>query len=201
MLFLGGRAALSDGGYRARRSRICCRYSPGPQGHVPPRPGEGELTPAGRDSLICRLVEQPGGERRALEEAARASGLPGSGRAEARRVVLAEAWAPAGVSRCWSRRTTAGAARRCSPRAEAGAGGCCRITRTRTHEIFWQQLLRWLVSDTPRAGALHAAPGAVRTRGRDARGRGARQVLSCRVSDARVEAHIIGPDGAPATLS
>jgi hypothetical protein len=68
------------------------------------------------------------------------------------------------------------------------------------HDLFWQQLLRWLVGDTP--GRVVAASSA-ETLTDDGR---IRLTASVRgqdympAADAKVEAHVIGPEGLAATL-
>ena len=60
LLFLGGRTSLADGGYRSRLSRTCCRFVCRNRKNTFHRdPATAELTPAGRDSLITRIEDNP----------------------------------------------------------------------------------------------------------------------------------------------
>ena len=61
LLFLGGRAALADGGYEKRSVlRICCRFTCRiARTRSIAIPATAELTAAGRDSLITRIEENP----------------------------------------------------------------------------------------------------------------------------------------------
>ena len=184
---------------RPRRWPICsrsrCRTAREPSTAIRRK---ASLTPAGRDSLICRLVEQPEQERRTLEEAAGARRLPGGRRAEA-------GGPGAGGSRGDRQRNVPAAGH---AELRPGAHGAVRdrrklaladaagLTRIMTHEIFWQQLLRWLVTDTPRAGQrLHAAPGALRRGRRSSCARRCATSPSSRSRTPSVEAHIMGPEG------
>ena len=59
--------------------RICFRWCcPAGKNTFHRDPATVELTPAGADSIICRLGRRSGAKRRALEEAALPDGLPGS---------------------------------------------------------------------------------------------------------------------------
>ena len=69
-----------------------------------------------------------------------------------------------------------------------------------SHEVFWRQLLRWLVSETPtRVVASTPRPvvsdeGGVRLRAE------VRDTTYLPSGDAQVEAHIVGPSGASETV-
>ena len=124
LLLLGGRSSLADGGWGGSSlADLLPVVLPNAQEHVPPRPATAELTSAGADSMICRLVEDPARNARALEEAAVPDGLSGSGHAEARR------GGAGGNERGRTqdadadhRRIMAAGAPRCWPRREPGAG-------------------------------------------------------------------------------
>ena len=92
-----------------------------------------ELTPAGAQSVICRLDDDPVAQRRALEEDAADGQLPGSGRAQARRHRAARIHArrQAPLPAAGHRELRPRAAPCCSPPEEAGAGRCGSTTPTR----------------------------------------------------------------------
>ena len=87
LLFLGGRASLSDGGYQnSPLADLIPYHLPGRQRHLPPRlhrPGTDARRRARASS--ARLDDDPAQECRALEENAADGQLPGSGRRQARR--------------------------------------------------------------------------------------------------------------------
>ena len=109
------------------------------------------LTEAGRESVICRLEEGREANIARWKKMPQIANYAVMGAPKPGAVVLMNV-AEAGTSRrrrCWRSRITATAAPRCSPRQAPGAGKCCRITPTRRDFTFWQQLLRWLVTETP----------------------------------------------------
>ena len=151
---------------------------------------------------ITRLDDDPGRQRGTLEEAALLDGLPGSGHAQARaRRSLAEMFGggrkmPLLVTENYGHgRTAVLGSRRHVAMADEPAG-----RRPITHDLFWQQLIRWLVVDA--AGPVAASVPKQVLFDDD------RIVLSAEVrgkdyqpvSDARVEAHVIGPSGVSANL-
>ena len=86
LLLLGGRFALADGGWAGSNlADLLPVVLPNGKNTFHRDPATVELTPAGADSIITRLVDDPGEERRALEEAALPDGLSGAGHAQAGR--------------------------------------------------------------------------------------------------------------------
>ncbi len=151
ILFLGGRATLSDGGYpHSPLAELLPVKLLDRKDTFHRDPGTFELTPLGRDSIVCRLEEKP--ERNAerwkkmpiladFQEVADAK--PGA-------VVLAEVSAagkkksPLLVTENYGRGRTALFATSGSWRWKM-----MQDHTDRTHQMFWGQLLRWLVTDTP----------------------------------------------------
>ena len=202
ILFLGGRYALSEGGYL---------HSPLAE-LLPVRLLENkatfhrdfsnqQLTAQGRDSLICRLLEDP--ER----NAARWNSMPQLanynevGEAKPGAVTLMDV-VPAGhrpmpllVTENYGRGRTAVFATSGSWRWRMW-----QDHNDTTHATFWQQLLRYLVSDspgrvagsTPRAVLSDETKVTLRAEVRDK--------AFEPVPNAVVEAHIVGPDGAATSI-
>ena len=202
ILFLGGRYALSEGGYL---------HSPLAE-LLPVRLLENkatfhrdfsnqQLTAQGRDSLICRLLEDP--ER----NAARWNSMPQLanynevGEAKPGAVTLMDV-VPAGhrpmpllVTENYGRGRTAVFATSGSWRWRMW-----QDHNDTTHATFWQQLLRYLVSDspgrvagsTPRAVLSDETKVTLRAEVRD-------KAFEL-VPNAVVEAHIVGPDGAATSI-
>jgi uncharacterized membrane protein len=197
VLFLGGRFGLSDGGYtRSPLAEIMPVHLSASEQSFHRDYSTVVLAPAGRDSAICRLVE---GRDRNIERWKKMPQIanyqdvldpkPGA-------VTLLEV-APAG--------------KRPSPlliienfgRGRTGVlatGGTWRWQmqqdlKDMTHETFWQQLLRWLVQETP--GQIQAStPRQVLSDDNKVHLRAElRDKTYQPVSSARVLGHVIGPEG------
>ena len=202
LLFLGGRAALADGGYGAS---VLADLLPV---RLPERkttfhrdPAKAALTAAGRDSLICRLVEQPDKNAERWDKLPALADYQEVGEPKPAALVLAESQ-PAGrtsypllVTQNYGLGKTALFA--------TGGSWKWRMLQDHadtTHQTFWQQMLRWLVSDATRISSVSTPrqmlfdEGAVRLRAE------ARDKAYHPVSDARLEAHIIGPEGISGSL-
>jgi uncharacterized membrane protein len=202
LLFLGGRAALADGGYGASvLADLLPVQLPDRRTTFHRDPAKAALTAAGRDSLICRLVEQPD------KNAARWDKLPALadyqevGEPKPAALVLAEAQT-AGRARYPLLVTQNYGLGRTALFATGGSWKWRMLqdhTDT-THHTFWQQMLRWLVSDTARICSVSTPrqmlfdEGTVRLRAE------ARDKAFHPVSDAHLEAHIMGPEGISGSL-
>jgi uncharacterized membrane protein len=149
LLFLAGRAALGDGGYqRPPFNDLLPVVLPDhkPSFHRDRVPVE--LTPAGRDSLICRIAEDPAQSADLWSHQKPFVEYQEIGTAKAGALVLLNRGAgrgsePALVIQNYGRGRT------------AVLGGVTWLwqmqnpVEDKTHENFWQQLLRWTVSGTP----------------------------------------------------
>lgn len=202
VLFLGGRAALSDGGWnRSALTEMLPVVLPERKNTFHREPATSELTAAGMDSLIARIEEEP------ARNAARWKALPyladyqETGAAKPGAVVLAEAVAsgrgrfPLLVTQPFGRGRV----------ALFATGGSWRWqmaqdSRDMSHETFWRQLLRWLAGEvngrvtllSDRQVFADTALVSLRAEVRD------RNYLPA--ADAVVEAQIMGPGGTAATV-
>jgi len=210
LLLLGGQFSLADGGWNATNlTDLFPTTLPTQAGtfhrEVDPRNGTthttAELAPAGVDSIITRLVDDP------AANAARWKTLPylmdyeDPGTPKPGAAVLANMITPEGrklpllITENFGRGRT----------AIMATGGSWRWQMSSplgdtAHDLFWQQLLRWLVSDTP--GHVRASVpaqmlldnGAI-TITADVRDREYNPA-----PDAKVEAHILGPSGVSALV-
>jgi uncharacterized membrane protein len=197
ILFLGGRASLADGGYSASALAEIFPVSLPTQKTTFYRDQAAvELAAAGRDSLITRLVEETEENAKRWTALPRLADYQELGAPKAGATVLAQLRTPAGrtlpllVTQNYGRGRAAVLATGGSWRWQMG-----QELTDQTHEMFWQQLLRWLVTGTP--GPVTASTP--------------RQVLSDETlvrlhatvrdktylpsADARVEARILGPAG------
>ncbi len=134
LLFLGGRASLSDGGYASSSlADLFPTKLPDAKGTFHRDFTGEELTPQGAQSVICSPGRRPCKKRRALEEDAGDGQLPGSPASlnPAPRCCWNLPRRAATSCRCWSRKITGAAARCFSPPAATGAGKCGPTMPTR----------------------------------------------------------------------
>lgn len=201
VLFLGGRSSLSDGGWGASPlSQVLPTFLPAGRGSFHRNAATVELTSAGVDSPITRLLDDP------AKNAARWKKLtyladyeePGSPKPGA--TVLADMNVgrrrlPLLITQSYGHGRT----------AILATGGTWRWQMSEAlgdtaHDLFWQQLLRWLVADSP-------GPVVASTPERTLMDQGLVR-LSAQVRDrefqpsanAHVTAHIVGPSGANALV-
>ena len=201
LLFMGGRESLADGGYtKAPFAGMLPVELPGHRDTFHRDRAYPELSPAGRDSLICRLVEDPDKNAARWKELPYLMNYQEPGVPKPAATVLAEMTAggkkmPLLVTQNYGRGRT----------AVFSTGGDWRWKMLqpaddRTHAIFWRQLLRWLVNDTPtRVTASTRHPvlfddGHVRLRAE------VRDTTYLPSSDAQVEARIADPAGTFQTI-
>jgi len=202
LLFLGGRAALADGGYaRAPFAEILPVVLPDRKGTFHRERGAPELAPAGRDSIICRLEEQTERNVERWKKLPALAGYQEVGAPKPGAVVLAEVRAPDGrtspllVTQHYGRGRT----------AVFATGGSWRWQMLQdladqSHEIFWQQLLRWLVSGTPGQVVASTPRPVLPDESRVPIRVEARDKSFRPVSDARAEARLLGPGGLSETI-
>lgn len=197
VLFLGGRAALSDGGYnRPPFADLLPVSLPNRKGTFHRDSAALELTPMGRESAILRLVENPEANVERWKKMPVLADYQEVGEPKPGAVTLAQrGHQPLLVTENYGRGRT----------ALFATGGSWRWRMLqehadRTHEIFWRQFLRWLVAGTP-GPVLSSTPKPVLSdEGSVTLAAEVRDKSFRSVSDARVEARILGPGGASATV-
>jgi uncharacterized membrane protein len=201
LLLVGGRYALGDGGWGASDLADLLPVVP-PDGkntyHVDP--ATVALTPAGADNLITRLADDPAANAERWKKLPylmdyQEPGVPKSGA-----VVLANMEAggrtmPFLVTEHYGRGRT----------AVLASAGTWRWQMNlpvgdTSHDVFWQQLVRWLVVDSPGRVVASVPSQVLLDEGRAVISAEVRSKDYQPVSDARVEAHIIGPDGISASV-
>jgi uncharacterized membrane protein len=210
LLMLGGQFALADGNWNASTlTDLLPTVLPTQAGtfHREQDPKNGtthatsELAPAGADNIITRLVDDP------VANAAKWKQLPylmdyeDAGTAKPGASVLANLITPEGRRMPLLTTENFGHGRT----AIMATGGSWRWQMSSklgdtAHDLFWQQLLRWLVSDTP--GHVAAAVPAQMLLDNGAVTLTA-EVLDQQynpAADAKVEAHILGPSGVSASI-
>jgi uncharacterized membrane protein len=201
LLFLGGRAALSDGGYASSPLADLLPVTlPARKGTFRRDAALVDLTPAGRESLICRLEEDPDKNAQRWRKLPALADYQEAGAAKPGALVLAELLAanrrlPVLVTENYGRGRT----------AVFATGGSWRWqmlqdVKDRSHEMFWQQLLRWLVSDAPGEVSLATPRPVLADETRVPLRVEARDKSFAPVLDSRVDVRISGPDGAATSV-
>jgi uncharacterized membrane protein len=210
LLLLGGQFALADGGWKASSlTDLLPTTLPTEAGtfHREADPKNGithttaELAPAGADSIITRLVDDP------AANAARWKTLPylmdyqDPGTPKPGAAVLANMITPEGRTLPLLTTESFGRGRT----AIMATGGSWRWQMSSAlgdtaHDLFWQQLLRWLVSDTPGHVAASVPAQMLLDNGTVMLSAEVRDPQYNPAPDARVEAHILGPSGVSALV-
>ncbi len=197
LLLLGGRFALADGGWRASElADLFPVILPDKKGTFHRDSATVELTPAGVDSVICRLVEDPG---RNIERWRKLPYLmnyqePGTPKPGATALAQMNAGSrkmPLLITENYGRGRT----------AVLATAGTWRWRMSlphedHTYEMFWQQLLRWLVSDTPGHVVASVPNQMLLDEGRVQLSAQVRDKEYLPALDARVQAPVSGPKGA-----
>ena len=196
ILFLGGRFSLSDGGWGASRlNDLLPTVLPSGNHNFHRNAATVELTSEGLDSPITQLLDDPAKNAQRWKKLAYLADYEDPGTPKPGATVLVDLYAgrrklPLLITETYGHGRT----------AILATGGTWRWQMSEAlgdpaHHLFWQQLLRWLVAEShgPVVGSLPERllmdDGQVR--------------LTAEVSDkqfqqtvnARVTAHIIGPEG------
>ena len=201
LLLLGGRFALSDGGWSASNlADLLPSLLPARKGTYHRDPATVTLTPVGADNLICRLVEDPARNQARWKKLPYLEDYQDSGTPKPGAAVLVEMNGggrkePLLVTENYGRGRT----------AILATGGTWRWQMALpsgdpTHDAFWQQLLRWLVADTPGHVVASVSKPVLFDEGRAKISAEVRGQDFAPAPDALVQAHISGPGGVSATL-
>jgi len=201
VLFLGGRSSLSDGGWGASSmNELLPAFLPASHTSFHRNSATVELTAEGMDSPITRLLDDPAKNAERWKKLTyladyQDAGSPKPGATVLVQMNMGRRELPLLITQSYGHGRT----------AIMATGGTWRWQMSEalgdpSHDLFWQQLLRWLVADSP--GTVTAAiparmlmdEGHIRLSAlvRD------RQFLPS--GDAHVTAHIVGPEGANALL-
>jgi uncharacterized membrane protein len=210
LLLLGGQFALADGGWNASNlTDLMPAALPTQPGtfHREADPKNGtthttaELAPAGVDSIITRLVDSP------TDNAVKWKKLPylmdyeDPGTPKPGAAVLANMITPEGkklpllITENFGRGRT----------AIMATGGSWRWQMSSplgdtAHDLFWQQLLRWVVSDTPGHVSASVPAQMLLDNGAVTITAEVRDAQYNPAPNAKVEAHILGPSGVGALV-
>jgi uncharacterized membrane protein len=210
LLLLGGQFSLADGGWNATNlTDLFPTTLPTQAGtfHREADPKNGtthttaELAKAGADSIITRLVDDPATNAEKWKKLPylmdyEDPGLPKPGAA-----VLAHMITPEGKTLPLLITENFGRGRT----AIMATGGSWRWQMSSplgdtAHDLFWQQLLRWLVSDTPGHVTASVPNQMLLDNGAVTLTADVRDQQYNPAPDAKVEAHILGPSGVSALV-
>jgi uncharacterized membrane protein len=201
LLFLGGRFALSDGGWGGSADvDLIPLVLPSGTNTFHREPATVELTPAGADSIITRLVDDPQKNIERWKKLPYLMDYQDAGTPKPGAAVLAEMNAhgrvlPFLTTENYGRGRT----------AVLASGGVWRWQMSQplgdpTHDMFWRQLLRWLVTDTPGQVVASVPNQILFDDGHIRISADVRDKSYQPAPDARVEAHILGPNGSAAMV-
>jgi uncharacterized membrane protein len=201
LLMLGGRASLGDGGWASSSlADLLPVVLPTKKGTFHRDPATVSLTAVGADSIITRLAEDPAGNVDRWKKLPYLMDYQEAGTPKPGAVVLAEMSVggrkmPLLITQNYGRGRT----------AVLATGGTWRWQMSqplddKTHEQFWQQLLRWLVTDTPGKVVASVPSQMLFDDGHVRFSADVRDKNYLPAADAHVEAHVLGPGGSAAQI-
>jgi uncharacterized membrane protein len=210
LLLLGGQFAMADGGWNA--SKLLDLFPttlPSQAGafHREADPKNGithttaELAPVGVDNIITRLVDDPAANAAKWKQLPYLMDYEDPGTPKPGAAVLANMITPEGrklpllITENFGRGRT----------AIMATGGSWRWQMSSplgdtAHDLFWQQLLRWVASDTPGHVAASVPAQMLLDNGAVTISADVRDPQYNPAPDAKVEAHILGPSGVSALV-
>ena len=201
LLLLAGRFSLADGGWGVSSlADLLPVVLPAAKNTFHVDPATVELTPAGVDSNITRLVDDPAANAERWKKLPylmdyQEPGVPKPGAAVLADMNIQGRKMPLLVTENYGRGRTAVLATSGSWRWQMNLP-----VGDPTHTLFWQQLLRWLVADSPGHVVSSIPSQVLLDDGRVALSAEVRGADFQPVVDARVEAHIVGPGGLAARI-
>ena len=197
LLFLGGRSTLAEGGYdKAPWDDLLPVHLPNHKGTFHREHANAELTSSGRDSLITRIEENPDANVARWKKLPYMMSYQEVGTAKPGATVLAEmtiaghSTMPLLVTQKYGRGRTAVFA--------TGGDWTWQMLQPlddMSHEIFWRQMLRWLVSDSPTRVVASTPTARLEDDGHIRLRAEVRDTTYLPTSDAQVQARVVGPDG------
>jgi len=201
ILFLGGRASLGDGGWAASSlNDLLPTFLPAGNHSFHRNPATVELTAAGVDSPITRLLDDPAKNAERWKKLTYLADYEDPGTPKPGATVLAEMHVgmrnlPLLITQSYGHGRT----------AILATGGTWRWQMSEplgdpSHDLFWQQLLRWLVAQSPGPVAASMPARLLMDEGRVELTAQVRDRQFQPAADAHVTAHIVGPAGVDALV-
>ena len=201
LLFLGGRSSLSDGGWAASSLNALLPTSlPAGSHNFHRNAATVELTPEGVDSPITRLLDDPEKNAERWKKLAYLADYEDAGSPKPGAVVLADMNAgrrklPLLITQNYGHGRT----------AILATGGTWRWQMSEalgdpSHNLFWQQLLRWLVSESPGPVVASVPERLLMDEGHMQLTAQVRDRQFQKATTAHVTAHVVGPPGVDALI-
>ncbi len=201
LLFLGGRFALGDGGWGGSNLvDLLPTILPNSRSTFHRDPATVELTAAGSDSPITRLMDDPAKNTERWKKLTyimdyQDAGTPKPGATTLVQMNAGGRKLPLLVTQNYGRGRT----------AVMATSGTWRWQMSQplgdpSHDLFWQQLLRWLVLESPGQVVVTAPAQTLMDDGHVQLSASVRDKEYMPAPDARVTAHLIGPDGISAMV-
>ncbi len=201
LLFLGGRFALSDGGWGASSdSELIPTFLPNGKNTFHRDPATAQLTPAGTESAVTRLVDDSAKNVERWKKLPYMMDYQEAGSPKPGATVLAEmnagrARLPLLVTQNYGRGRT----------ALMATSGTWRWQMSQalgdpTHDMFWQQLLRWVAGDSPGPVQVSMPVQRLMDDGHARLRAMVRDKEFTVAPDAKVVAHANGPEGVSAMV-
>jgi uncharacterized membrane protein len=201
LLFLGGRFSLGDGGWGGSSLvDLLPTILPHSRNTFHRDPATAELTAAGVDSPITRLMDDPANNIERWKKLTYLMDYQDAGTPKPGATVLAQMNAggrklPLLVTQNYGRGRTAVMATSGSWRWQMS-----QPLGDPAHDLFWQQLLRWLVLESPGQVVVTAPTQTLMDDGHIEVTATVRNKEYMPAADAHVTAHFIGPDGISAMV-
>ena len=195
-LLLAGSSSLADGGWAASgMANLLPVVLPDHKNTFHREPATAQLTPIGEDSIICRLDEDAARNDDHWKKLPYLMNYQDPGTPKPGAAVLADMTAagkkmPLLVTENYGRGRTAVLATEGTWRWQMNLP-----VGDRTHKEFWQQLLRWLVADTPGPVVASLPSPVLYDDGRVQFSAEVRDKNYQPLPNAQVEAHVLGPQG------
>ena len=196
ILFLGGRFSLSDGGWGSSTlNDVLPTFLPSGNHNFHRNAATVELTAQGLDSPITQLLDDPGKNAQRWKKLTYLADYEDAGAPKPGATVLANLHVgrrklPLLITQSYGHGRT----------AILATGGTWRWQMSEalgdpSHDLFWQQLLRWLVAESPGPVVASVSERLLMDEGRIELRAQVRDQQFERAANAQVTAHIIGPDG------
>lgn len=201
VLFLGGHSSLSDGGWGASSmNELLPTFLPAGRNSFHRNATTVELTAEGADSPITRLLDDPAKNVERWKKLTYLADYQDAGSPKPGATVLAQMnmgrrKLPLLITQNYGRGRT----------AIMATGGTWRWQMSEalgdpSHDLFWQQLLRWLVADSPGSVTASMPARMLMDEGHVQLVAQVRNHQFQPAGDAHVTAHVVGPEGANALL-
>ena len=200
LLFLGGRFSLSDGGWGSSSlADLFPTFLPNAKGTFHRDPATAQLTAAGAESPITRLLDDRVTNVERWRKLPYLNDYQDPGTPKPGATVLAQMTAgrtmPLLVTQNYGRGKTAVLATSGTWRWQMSTA-----LDDPSHDLFWQQLLRWLAADSPGQVVATMSQQTLLDEGHVKVTAVVRDKEFTPAADAHVSAHVIGPEGLSAVV-